>query len=692
MEKRLPIALVLSFLVLMAWSLFVKPPAEPEEDGAGAGAADVAASEEGASTEAPAGADASPPGTSAATVEPASPAPAFQPVGAVVRADAERELELTFGTPGERGSFHAVFTNRGALLRELRLGDWYVRERLSAAEKRDPANWAVVVQPARSGDDLSGSLALRTQASSRALALPDEPLDQALWVARVLGGADAPAGVEFEYAPGTGARFVKRVLHVPDSYELRLELEIHDEGLPKTGPVQFELTPAEVVPQEVGDRFYVEPLAIAAGRTEPDDALVVKSTKRSGDGRRREAEAFRVGNGPFGFGGVENKYFALVLRAEPTDPHSVASLRGASWRDAWDGEHARDEQTEKAWMFPVTDLQVATTLPGDDGVRTLRYRAYAGPKKPAELEAVSEDLLGLVHGDLKAFLPGVESIAKLLLVVLRSVQSVVGNWGVAIILLTFAMRALLFPLNRRSQTAMARYSKKMKRLQPQIEELKKRYEKDPAKLRKAQGELMQKEGAMPPLGGCLPMFLQIPVFFGLFTALRTSIDLRQAPFYGWITDLSAPDRLLHLNLDTHLPFVGTIEYLNVLPLIMMTLMILQQRFMPKPADEQAARMQKMMMFMPIVFGVFLYNYAAGLSLYMITSSTLGIVEMSVIKKKWPIDDSEQPAKPGFLAKLAEKQLEQQKRMQGMQRGGKGRGGKGKGPGPRGGSKRKHASR
>ncbi len=688
MEKRLPLALILSFLVLMAWSLFVKPPAKPEEglegqelpDGA---VATTALDEAGRVDESGA----------AAPAEELAPASTFTPSGEVVRAGEEREIELIFGTPGKRGSYFAVFTNRGALLRELRLGDWYVREGLTKEERRDPANWAVVVRPAMSGEDLTGSLALRTQASSRRLASPEESLDEALWVARVLGSADEPNGVEFEYAAGTGARFRKRILAQPNSYELLVEIEIENEGTAVSGPVQFELTPAEVVPQEVGDRFYIEPQAIAAGRAEPDDALAVRVSKRSGNGSLREPDAFRVGTSPLAFAGVENKYFALVLRADPTDPPSVASLRGASWRDTWDGEYARDEGTDKAWMFPVADLQVGTTMPVPGETRTLHYRAYAGPKKPAELEAVSEDLLGLVHGDLKAFLPGVESIAKLLLVVLRGVQSLVGNWGVAIILLTFGMRALLFPLNRRSQTAMARYTKKMKRLQPQIDELKKRYEKDPTKLRKAQGELMQKEGAMPPLGGCLPMFLQIPVFFGLFTALRTSIDLRQAPFFGWITDLSRPDRLMKIDLDTHLPFLGTIEYLNVLPPIMMALMLLQQRFMPKPADEQAARMQKMMMFMPIVFGVFLYNYAAGLSLYMITSSTLGMFEMTVIKKKWPIDDTEVARKPGFMARLAEKQLEQQKRMAAQRGGGKGKGGKGgKGPGPRGGSKRRQTSR
>ena len=127
-----------------------------------------------------------------------------------------------------------------------------------------------------------------------------------------------------------------------------------------------------------------------------------------------------------------------------------------------------------------------------------------------------------------------------------------------------------------------------------------------------------------------------------------------------------PDRLLRLDLDTHLPLIGTIEYLNVLPPLMVVLWILQQRLMPKPTDEQAARMQRMMMWMPVLFGVFLYNYAAGLSLYMITSSLFGIAEYTIIRRIWPIDDSEKPRKPSkFLQRLQELQ-EQQAQLQRQQ--------------------------
>jgi YidC/Oxa1 family membrane protein insertase len=266
------------------------------------------------------------------------------------------------------------------------------------------------------------------------------------------------------------------------------------------------------------------------------------------------------------------------------------------------------------------------------------------------------------------------SIAGVLLAILGFFEGIVGSWGAAIILLTLCVRLALFPLNRRSQTAMARHQTKMKRVQPLLDEVKERYKSSPQKLRQEQARIMQAEGAMPPLGGCLPIFLQIPVFFGLFSALRISFDLRQAHFL-WVDDLSLPDRLMRIDLD--LPLIGGIEYLNVLPPAMVVLWILQQKLMPKPTDEQAQRMQRMMMWMPVLFGVFLYNYAAGLSIYMITSSFFGIMEYSVVRKVWPLDDTEKPKKKsGFMAKLGELQEQAQRMQEEKQRKGGGQKGKG----------------
>ncbi len=130
---------------------------------------------------------------------------------------------------------------------------------------------------------------------------------------------------------------------------------------------------------------------------------------------------------------------------------------------------------------------------------------------------------------------------------------------------------------------------------------------------------------MPPIGGCLPMLLTIPIWIGLFTALRTSYDLRHQPFVLWIDDLSEPDRLIELGL----PFV---PYFNLLPLIMVGLWLYLQTRTPLPSDPQQRQVQKIMRFMPIMMGIMLYGYASGLMVYMVTSSLWAIVEMRITKK------------------------------------------------------------
>ena len=470
---------------------------------------------------------------------------------------------------------------------------------------------------------------------------------------RALEGEET--GVEFRYGPGTGIVLTKRVTFVPGTWHLRLTLGIENEGAGAGGAREFVFSPAGVVPPELDDKFYLEPRATAGGQDESD----YKSGPRADEPGSIDVPT------PLDFAGVHNKFFGFILR-EDTAGGTSGTMRGARYRPI-----AEIGVPEPRGLVEL-DVQMGLRLPDEGATSTWDYVIYAGPKDPnLFVEDFAPHAL-ILDSDLSGSFCGLDfsAIGKALLVVLRFFHRFTGNWGVAIILLTIAVRAVLFPLNRRSQTSMARYQKKMKRVQPRLEEIKKRYENDPKKLREAQAKIMQEEGAFPPIGGCLPIFLQLPIFFGLFSMLRTSFDLRQQPFYGWITDLSRPDRLLKIDLELPL-FLPDIEYLNVLPILMVVMWVIQQRGMPAPADEQAARMQKMMTFMPIIFGLMLYNYAAGLSLYVMTSSTLGIFEQRVVKKVWPVDDTEQEKKKkagcgpfsGFMENLAAKQKEQMKRME-----------------------------
>jgi YidC/Oxa1 family membrane protein insertase len=639
LEKRLPLFLFLAFLVFFVWRVVFPPP--PRLDPVG---------EDRPSVEAP------------ADVKPgeASAEGALVPAPAVAEAyladDTERTLELlvggagTAGEPGRRGAFRARFSNRGARLTSLELADYVRAVGLDPAQRLDPANWLPLLEPVESTDGTTGSLLLETRQSSETLA--PGGLGSVLWRMEELAAPEI--GVRFRYSPPGGQLVLeKKIVFEPGSWHLRVALTLENLAAGAERSLGFALTPAGCMPAELGDRFYTEPTAVAIGRSAPSEPY--ESDHKAAPGLKAPG-ALEVPV-PLTLAGLHNKYFAFLVREAV---EGTGTLGGATYEPVRElGPTPR----------PLMSLEVLLnlSLPRQGASSTFEYVVYAGPKEPGPFTADCAAHQLVLDDDLS-----VDSIAKGLLYVLRVFEGGVGNWGIAIILLTLCVRLVLFPLNRRSQTSMARYQKKMKRVQPRLEEAKKRFQGDPQKLREAQARIMQEEGAFPPLGGCAPIFLQMPIFFGLFSALRTSFDLRQAPFYGWITDLSRPDRLLHLGLE--LPILPDIQYLNVLPILMVVLWVLQQMGMPKPADEQAARMQKMMMFMPVVFGFMLYNYAAGLSLYMITTSSCSIIEQKVIKKLWPIDDTELPVKEkkgcgpfsGIMQHLAEKQREQMKRVQAMQ--------------------------
>ena len=637
MEKRLILALSLSFLVLVLWPALFPPP-------------DTARN-----APVPAAGPAEP--TSLGATPTGEPVP-FAPLPGAAAGEPWRET-LVLGKKGERGHYQATFDSLGGTLAELRLDGYWLRPNLSPQERDDPANWVPLVEEVEGHDARFRSLALGTFPSSAALV--GGPLEAVHWEHEVLEEGGAVQGVRFRHAPGTGVVFSKTLRSVPGRYGLALELEVANESFTGGGEarpgrsVRFVLTPAMGVPNSADDQYYPEPrAAVCVGPA--NDPLVKRVAREFGSAK---VATFPTAEGTR-WAGVDNKYFAVLLR--PIDS-ALSAVQEARWRTVYDAAWVRahpDVGAKKGFRHITSDVDLAFPLPPVGESQVLGFELYAGPKQRDVLREHEPSFEELAIDDLGYF----QRIGRLMLAILGFFHGMVGNWGVSIILLTLLVRTVLFPFNRKSQTALARHATKMKRVQPKIEAVKEKYAKDPRKLREEQARIMQEEGALPPLGGCLPPLVQIPVFFGLFSALRASFELRQAPFL-YVTDLSQPDRFLALDLS--LPLIGKIEYLNILPPVMVVLWILQQRVMPKPTDPQALRMQKMMMWMPILFGVFLYNYPAGLSVYMITTSLFGILELTVIKRIWPIDDKEQPkSKKGFMARMAELS-EQARKMEKMKR-------------------------
>lgn len=211
-----------------------------------------------------------------------------------------------------------------------------------------------------------------------------------------------------------------------------------------------------------------------------------------------------------------------------------------------------------------------------------------------------------------------DPISKLLLKILGFFQSIVRNWGFAIVLLSIFIYLLLFPLTLKQ----LRSTKEMQQLQPKIEELRKNLKNNPQKLNKAVLELY-KEHKVNPLGGCLPMVLQIPVFFALYQALMRSAQIRGAHFL-WIQDLSKPDCLIKI------PNLGQ---LNILPIVMAIVMFLQQKFSLSTMSGPAKEQQKMMLFLfPLIFGFIFYNMPSGLVLYWLINSTMMLINQSKIHR------------------------------------------------------------
>jgi YidC/Oxa1 family membrane protein insertase len=231
------------------------------------------------------------------------------------------------------------------------------------------------------------------------------------------------------------------------------------------------------------------------------------------------------------------------------------------------------------------------------GLLTLEQVLYAGPKSIDILKSVDAELPGVIdHGWF-----GV--IARPLLYIMKAFYSVIGNWGLAIICLTLLVRLCVLPFAVMSAKSM----KAMQKIQPQLQLIRERYKDDPVAMNRETFALMKVHRANP-MGGCLPMLLQIPVFFALYRVIGSSIELYHSPFFGWITDLSASDKFF------------------VLPIIVGVAMFLQQKMTPTTMDPAQA---KIMAFLPLIFTVFMLQLPSGLALYMCVSTLFGITQQYI---------------------------------------------------------------
>lgn len=257
---------------------------------------------------------------------------------------------------------------------------------------------------------------------------------------------------------------------------------------------------------------------------------------------------------------------------------------------------------------------------------------FAGAKEVNLLDNYAEKF-GIINFDLAIDFGWFYFLTKPIFLALLWIHALVGNLGVSILLLTVAIKILFFPLANKSYTSMS----KMKKLQPQMVKLRERFADDKVKLNQEMMSLYKRE-KVNPASGCLPILLQIPVFFSLYKVLFVTIEMRQAPFFGWIQDLSAPDPTTIFNLFGLIPFTPPeMLMIGIWPLIMGVSMFIQQRLNPQPADPIQA---KIFLFMPIFFTFLLANFPAGLVIYWAWNNTLSILQQWVIMRRMGIKAKE----------------------------------------------------
>jgi YidC/Oxa1 family membrane protein insertase len=355
-------------------------------------------------------------------------------------------------------------------------------------------------------------------------------------------------------------KIVRTMVFDPDSYliEDTYRVENLSQAPVATSPL-FVLTNAPFSVRDAASRF-----------TFSGPVAYVNQTLHEVKGKKI-SEGIKILQGEVSWAAYEDNYFISAIM--PAEAQNKAVRMSAS------GETVQT-------VIDEGPLQLDPSA-----VKEFNYTVYFGPKKLEILNAVNRDLAKAIN------FGWFDVLAKPMLWLLNFFHSYVGNYGVAIILLTVLIKAVFWPITQKGMKSM----KNMQKLQPKVAKLKEKFKNDPQKMNQEMMALY-KTYKVNPLGGCLPLLLQIPFFFALYKVLLMSIELRHAPFMLWINDLSAPDRLW---IGVDIPFLHGIP---VLTLLMGGSMYLQQKMTPTTADPTQARIMQML---PIIFTFMFLNFASG---------------------------------------------------------------------------------
>ena len=461
--------------------------------------------------------------------------------------------------------YSAVFSSRGGSLKSLTLKKY--------REENSPSAKLVIL-----GNDADPNLPSYTTRTT-GIAFPDGAVFMTDADSITLNKGESKQ-LTFNYISGQGFTIRKIYTFTADSYGIKLETVVfNNSASPLTGAIQYVMTyPA--VPKVKDNRFDT-----AGAYLFSDNSLQSDKIKDVTSASKRYDKSIK-------WAGFADKYF---LNSILSDNNSIASVEL--------------KKNAAGFFESVVSAPQFTVNPGQSA--TVTHRLFIGPKDIDILKAQGNSLEQSL--DLGWF----TVIAKPLLYSLKFFFHYVGNYGYAIIIITIILKALFFPLTHNSYKSM----KGMQKIQPEMTKLRDKYKDDRDSMNKAVMELYR-EHKVNPMGGCLPMVVQIPVFFALYKSLMFSIELRHAPFVLWITDLAGPDNLFSGLL--HLPFV-----VGPLPLLMGASMFVQQKMTPSNMDPLQ---QKMMLALPVVFTFMFLSFPSGLVLYWLVNNILTIGQQMYINK------------------------------------------------------------
>ena len=497
-----------------------------------------------------------------------SPETASAPHAAISKAPEKTEIKLAPETDEKEvvvdtPLYRAVFTNAGPTIKSFKLKEY--RESVEPDSplielinlQQDKADFLIISFDGASASQLEKTI---YQVEHQKIRLESD---------------SSPKNLVFHSSTSGGISISQTYRFYPDQYRIDLHVDvINQSGETVTGAFVADI---KALPPE-GKQSYYSYVGIVLLLDDKLEEVKIK----------KESEPKDLA-GRIGWMAYEDDFF---ISAVIPDQPSKASFKG---------------RLLPSGILEGTHMPPSISLHPSERVSS-SYTLYLGPRELGILKQLGKNLERAIS------FGWTDIIAKPLLYLLRFFNQYINNYGVSIILLTILIKILFWPLTHKSYKSM----KEMQKLQPRMAKIREKYKNNKAQLNKEMMGLY-KTYKVNPMGGCLPMIIQLPVFFALFRILGSAIELRQAPFMLWIKDLSAPDRLF--NFPFSIPFMEPPYGIPVLTLLMGASMFLQQKMTPTPGDPMQA---KIMMFLPLIFTFMFINFPSGLVLYWFVNNILSI--------------------------------------------------------------------